>query len=196
MMLVELTTIAPALLPVEAFREHLRLGSGFAEDDLQGNLLEQHLLNGRPYALLSGEHQDFTSFRAYFVVQNDILLLDWKATTAYSTASFADLTKGTGDASEVRGTMKPATLYTDVWPEGEYRCYQLLSPNGLDVIWCYAKLGTDEEKILHRHFLKGEIVDQKDEALMQTLKLKRGSEDGLPNQWLIDGLHHREWINL
>ena len=43
MMLVELTTIAPASLPVEAFREHLRLGSGFAADDLQGSLLEQQL---------------------------------------------------------------------------------------------------------------------------------------------------------
>ena len=155
---------------------------------------KSHVFNGRLYAILKGEHENFTDFRAYFVVENDQLLLDWKATTAYSTASFADLSQGKGDASEVRGVMKPATLYTDVWPEGEYRCYQLISPDGDDVIWCYAKVGTDEAKILHRHFMRGEIVDRQDEALLLTLELKRGTDGGLPNQWLIEGLHHHEWI--
>jgi len=42
-MLVELTTVPPAALPVAAFKNHLRLGSGFADDGLQDQTLEGFL---------------------------------------------------------------------------------------------------------------------------------------------------------
>jgi uncharacterized phiE125 gp8 family phage protein len=43
MMLVELTTVPNVALPVTDFREHLRLGSGFADDGLQNPVLESFL---------------------------------------------------------------------------------------------------------------------------------------------------------
>ncbi|MGY9048686.1 MAG: head-tail connector protein, partial [Rhodobacterales bacterium] len=43
MMLVEETLVAEAALPVESLKRHLRLGSGFAEDDLQNTLLASFL---------------------------------------------------------------------------------------------------------------------------------------------------------
>ena len=43
MMLVELTTVPPEALPVAAFKDHLRLGSGFADDGLQDSVLEGFL---------------------------------------------------------------------------------------------------------------------------------------------------------
>lgn len=43
MMLVEETTVPQAALPVAAFKEHLRLGSGFADDGLQDTVLESFL---------------------------------------------------------------------------------------------------------------------------------------------------------
>lgn len=43
MMLVELTPVPAAALPVAAFKAHMRMGSGFADDDLQDGLLETHL---------------------------------------------------------------------------------------------------------------------------------------------------------
>ena len=43
MMLIEETTIALAALPVQAFKAHLRLGSGFAEDGVQDAVLEGFL---------------------------------------------------------------------------------------------------------------------------------------------------------
>lgn len=43
MMLVELTTIPPTALPVAAFKEYLRLGSGFSDDGLQDDALEGYL---------------------------------------------------------------------------------------------------------------------------------------------------------
>ena len=43
MMLVEVTHVSHAALPVDQFKEHLRLGTGFADDNLQDGLLESHL---------------------------------------------------------------------------------------------------------------------------------------------------------
>ena len=43
MMLVEVSPVPGASLPVQALKDHLRMGSGFAEDTLQDNLLEGFL---------------------------------------------------------------------------------------------------------------------------------------------------------
>ncbi len=43
MMLVEETSVPPLALPVTEFKAHLRLGSGFAEDDVQDAVLEGFL---------------------------------------------------------------------------------------------------------------------------------------------------------
>jgi len=43
MMLVEQTPVPAAALPVAQFKDHMRMGSGFADDDLQDGLLETHL---------------------------------------------------------------------------------------------------------------------------------------------------------
>ncbi|MCV6824087.1 MULTISPECIES: head-tail connector protein [Halocynthiibacter] len=40
MMLIEQTTVPAAALPVEKFKEHLRMGSGFSDDALQDSILE------------------------------------------------------------------------------------------------------------------------------------------------------------
>ena len=43
MMLTELTTVPPSALPVATFKTHLRLGSGFADDGVQDEGLENYL---------------------------------------------------------------------------------------------------------------------------------------------------------
>ena len=43
MMLTEETPVPTAALPVEEFKDHLRLGSGFADGALQDGLIESHL---------------------------------------------------------------------------------------------------------------------------------------------------------
>lgn len=43
MMLVEQTTVPSAALPVAEFKDHLRLGSGFADDGVQDGVLESYL---------------------------------------------------------------------------------------------------------------------------------------------------------
>ena len=43
MMLTEMTTVSLAALPIQGFKDHLRLGSGFTDNGLQDGLLERHL---------------------------------------------------------------------------------------------------------------------------------------------------------
>ena len=43
MMLIEQTSVPTAVLPVAMFRDHLRLGTGFADDPVQDGILEQVL---------------------------------------------------------------------------------------------------------------------------------------------------------
>lgn len=43
MMLTEVTPVPQAALPVAEFKDHLRLGSGFADDGLQDGLIEAYL---------------------------------------------------------------------------------------------------------------------------------------------------------
>ena len=43
MLLTELTTVASNALPVQALKDHLRLGTGFSDSGMQDNLLEAYL---------------------------------------------------------------------------------------------------------------------------------------------------------
>ncbi|MBD11755.1 head-tail connector protein [uncultured Roseovarius sp.] len=43
MMLIEETAVSPAALPLAEFKAHLRLGTGFADDDIQDPVLESFL---------------------------------------------------------------------------------------------------------------------------------------------------------
>ena len=44
MLLIEMTPVPDAALPVAAFRDHLRLGSGFADEGAEDALLQALLL--------------------------------------------------------------------------------------------------------------------------------------------------------
>ena len=155
------------------------------------------LIGGQPYAHLVGELPDFRTFQAYFVLEDDDLVLDWKATTGYATASFDELAKGEGDGTEVCGHIRPSNLYTPVWPEGEYRSYQLESPDGTGMVWCYVRRGTATDDVLFNIFQDQGIVERKNlEDAPVTVKLIQGKLEGLPNQWLIEDLHHLDWIEV
>lgn len=43
MMLTEMTTVPGAALPVQGFKDHLRLGTGFSDDGMQDGLIEAYL---------------------------------------------------------------------------------------------------------------------------------------------------------
>ncbi len=147
------------------------------------------------YGTLSGKLPDYSPFRAYVVQDlNGTLLLDWKATTAYSTASFDELAKNLGDASEIRGLIHPEAFYTLAYPESAFQCYQLDSFDGMQSIWVYTEKDGETDRQIHKLFKSGGILPLNSQPKRITLSLKSGPADSLPNQWLIDQLLHPEWI--
>jgi hypothetical protein len=122
------------------------------------------------------------------------LKMDWKATTAHGTADFTTMAEGRGDASEIRGWIKPADFYTLAFPENEFRSYQLLSADQRQFLWVYARLDDPAQRVLDDEFMGGGILQGRAEPQKMTLSLGRGSADALPNQWAVMELLHKEWI--
>lgn len=151
-------------------------------------------VDGRPFGCLKGQLPDLSSYEAYFVLQDDRMLMDWKATVAYSTASFDDLVRGEGDAAEIRGVILPGLFYTDVFGEKEFQSYQLLSPNQEQVVWCYVPRQSEIQERLRKMFLGGEVLKQQVAPLKVTVRLKRPPEGARANQWVIDALLQKEWL--
>lgn len=151
------------------------------------------VLAEQPYGLLEGYLPDGGKFSAYFIWQEDRLLMDWKATVAFGTASFDELSLGKGDASEIRGEISPAQYYSAAWPEGEYRSYRLSSPDGEHSVWCYSRNGEASSVDVRKLFNRGEILREAQESRKVTLHLVRGTVGALPNQWLIREMLHVDW---
>lgn len=148
---------------------------------------------GKAYGLLEGVLPDQSPFRAYFTHEGGRLLLDWKATTAFGTTSFRQLSKGTGDAGEIRGILSSDEFYSAVFPEADYQSYRLTMPNEEFTIWCYAQRGSLAYSALAPLFTSGELSGERQTDRKVTLSLVRGPEETLPNQWIIRELLHIDW---
>ncbi len=148
-----------------------------------------------PYGLLEGTFPDHEPFAAYFTNDGDRLLLDWKATTAFATASFSELEAGQGDPAEIRGMISASVFYGSTWPEADFRSYRLISADGEIAIWCYVRRGSVTEAAIAPLLEKGEIVEENVSSRKVTLRLERGPEGALPNQWQVAELLHTGWVN-
>lgn len=149
----------------------------------------------RCYGLLAGELPDHSRFSAYFIRAGNNLLLDWKATTGYGTATFEELSNGGGDPAEIRGNISPADFYTASWPEADYQSYRFTAPDGIISIWCYARRNELANGLIAPRFNQGVIVKESKESLQFTLRLQRGPGDTPPNQWAIGEVRFQGWVN-
>lgn len=151
-------------------------------------------IGGHPCGKLEGFLPDQSKFTAYFTNDGNRLLLDWKATTAFCTATFGQLKKGEGDPTEIRGELSPGDFYSTVWPETDYHNYRLVSPDGETIIWCYARRVEAAEQAISPLFEKGAIIEESQDSKKITLRLQRGPDGALPNQWLIGDMLHIDWL--
>jgi hypothetical protein len=155
------------------------------------NILE---LAGQPCGLLQGSFPDQSTYTAYFTNDGGKLLLDWKATVAFGTATFGELAKGLGDSAEIRGEVSISDFYSANWPEADYQSYRLVSPDGEISIWCYARLGDEANNQIARLLRPGEITGEAKSSQKVTLRLERGPAGSPPNQWLIGETLHIDWV--
>jgi hypothetical protein len=152
-------------------------------------------VDGQPHGIYTGNLPDGSPFAAWFSLEKDRLLLDWKATTAYGTARFSELATGTGDTREIRGRLLPGRYYTAAWPEADYQSYLLASPDGKESVWCYApRESAVQSAIIHR-VTGGEIIRDTLAFVCVTIHLARGPEGSLPNQWQIQDVLRFHWIS-
>lgn len=147
-----------------------------------------------PYLLLEGDFPDYTPFSAYFTHQGPLLLLDWKATTAFGTASFSELETGTGDPTEIRGVISLADYYSAHLPESAYQSYRLATPHEKVAIWCYTLRNSEPAARLASFLTHGEITREAAAFKQVTLRLERGPDDTAPNQWLIGEVIQADWL--
>ena len=148
----------------------------------------------KPLGLLQSTLPDYSKFHAYFVYQNEQVLLDWKATAGYGTATFEQLKDGRGNGLEIRGMISPLSFYTRQWPESTYKCYQLLGPDGETAIWCYTKRDEPVSEIIESLFQTGVVTREAPSLLRITLRLEPGGEGSMPSQWLIKEMYQVDWI--
>ncbi|MES2660090.1 MAG: hypothetical protein V4689_15820 [Verrucomicrobiota bacterium] len=152
-------------------------------------------LGGHPCGLLQGQLPDHSKFTAYFTRESNRLLLDWKATTAYGTATFDQLESGEADGSEIRGEISLTDFYTSSFPEAGYQSFRFISPDEKTTIWCYALRSSLTFGQIARHLQTGEIVQEAPGPKRITLRLDREPDGALPNQWLIGGMLHIDWAS-
>ncbi len=151
--------------------------------------------NGQRYGVLAGSHPDFTDFSAFFNKDGEELKLDWKATTGYGTATFEEMKTGAGDASEIRAWVSLADFYTFALPEGEYRSFRLMSPDGNATLWAYTERDGELDLKLMRLFIPSQITGEAQSEVQVTVVMEPGPEDGLKNQWLIRELTSLSWLD-
>lgn len=155
---------------------------------------EVHQTESLPYGVLRGNLPDFSEFEAYFVIEDHQLLIDWKATTGYGTASFDELKAGLGDPAEVRGMIQPAKYFSPVFPEADYRSFMLIAPSDNTAVWCYTHRGSPVNDALIKLCHGGGIRKPAPKLHKVTLRLEHGPDEAMPNQWVIAELLQEEWI--
>ncbi len=151
-------------------------------------------MDGSPYGVLEGTLPDFSTFSAYFLLSENHLQLDWKATTRHGTASMTELARGQGNPAEIRAKISPCGYFTAAYPEADYQSYQFVSSDDETSIWCYTRKGGEADHALAKLFQNGAILQSSLEPRKVTLRLERGGADSFPNQWLVSEVLGDDWI--
>ena len=151
-------------------------------------------MDGHPYGVLEGTLADYSGFSAYFLLSEDHLHLDWKATTRYGTATMEELARGQGNPAEVRAKIAPCGYFTAAYPEADYQSYQFISSDSETSIWCYTRKGGEADHALAKLFQNGAILQSSLDPRKVTLRLERGPADAFPNQWLVSEVLGDDWI--
>lgn len=151
--------------------------------------------DGKRYGVLEGSHPDFSDYTAYFRNTPGGLRMDWKATGGYGTATFDELKGGAGDGSEIRARISLSDFYTFALPEGKFRSFRLMSPDGSSNLWAYTALNGEMDQRLMDLFIPSEITGEAQSEVQVTLSLEPGPEDGLPNQWIVRDIISLTWLD-
>jgi len=148
----------------------------------------------RPYGIINGTGPDFSPFHLFFVREGDHMLVDWEASTAQGTHTFAKLKDPTVAEAVLRVTISPTAFYSPVYPETGFRSYRIADPNGDSSMWVYAPLDSLAAQTLDEMFRAGTILAAEAGEKLVRIRIRRGPEGSLPNQWLLADVLHKGWV--
>ena len=96
---------------------------------------------------------------------------------------------------EIRGVISLSDFYTSTFPEDDYQCFRLASPDDKSFVWCYTLRNSVEFTEISAELNPGSIDTESRAPIKVTLRLERGPEASLKNQWLIGKLLHLDWTS-
>lgn len=149
----------------------------------------------RDFGFLGGMMPDFTPFAMYFVSENGKVLIDWEASTGYGESSFTELNAGTGKGGLIRGLISQGDLYTSNFPEADFRCFRMKSPDRETIVWLYTLRKSKEEEFITKYFTPGAIPGEVFAEFPITLRVDPPQQGSLKNQWMIREVLHIDWIS-
>jgi hypothetical protein len=173
--------------------EPLGMASGWEPGDNSTWLVME--TGGARYGVLTGVLANSMNFRAVLRQDGDAMKIDWRATTGYSSANYAELKHGKGDAMEIRAILSPGDFHTFSLPEGEFRCYRLTSPDRGENIWAYTKLNSAYDAKLVSQFIPSQLTGEAPREIPVVMVLARGPSQSLPNQWIVSNVVRLNWLD-
>lgn len=147
------------------------------------------------YGVIAGRTPDFSPYEVLFVRENGKMLVDWEATTGYSDPPFSTLADASLKSANARVVASPASYYNVAFPESDYLCYRLTAPMEENILWGYVRKGTPAANSMTEVLRQNSVIlDGISEAPLR-LRLSRGPQGPLPNQWMIVDVLHKGWVS-
>ena len=157
-----------------------------------------YLDDNTPYLTFDCRDEAYTPFRAYFVRVGDKLKLEWKATVA---ASDISIEKSLQNDHPIEDSLircyisRKEEFYIDPYNDRDHSVYRLTDSNRLDQVWAYVERGSQLDEELKRLLDHGRFVVDLKRNQRVTLRIKRVRYKGMPSQFEINSLVHKDWIS-
>jgi hypothetical protein len=163
----------------------------------QEDLLESEIAqtSGRAFLWMRGKNQDSSNFLAFFVIENDVLLLDWEATTQWGEARLTSLAmQPTHQPLVMRVILSPSAYYLPTLPESEYVSYKLTHLNDEIIVWGFVKRDSPIHQEMNSLLgLDSELLEPVSE-IRATLRMKKTDINSSKNHFFITELLHSDWV--
>ncbi len=160
----------------------------------ESDLIGYDSVGRTPYAVISGTRPDFSRYRVYLVREGGRMLVDWEASEGLCTHSFQELNDQGLNVAEVRVEAAPVSYYTMAFPEDHYRAFRLVLGESENFIWGYVVKGSPADQAMEDIFMEKLQFSDKPTSGQVRLRLMRGKDGAMANQWLILDVLHKGWV--
>jgi len=147
-----------------------------------------------PYAVIVGMLPDFSRYQVFLVREGGRMLVDWEASEGLGTHGLQELNDPALKSAEVRVDAAPVAYYTMAFPEDHYRAFRLVLGDSENFIWGYVVRGSPADHAMEEIFMEKLQFSDKPASSKVRLRLNRGKDGAMVNQWLILDVLHKGWV--